>query len=96
MQQETIQHKARARAEAKYGFFVHVVVFIAVMVLLIAIDLFTSPGSVWFVWPLAGWGGALVLHGLGVFFFADRNSMVDALTERELRKLVAEDCRDSF
>ena len=48
--------RARRRAEAKFGFFVHAVVFVAVMVLLVAINLLTSPGVLWFIWPLGGWG----------------------------------------
>ena len=78
--------RARGRAEAKYGFFVHTAVFAAVMVLLVVINLLTSPGTIWFIWPLIGWGFAVVLHGARVFLFADRNTIVDALTEYELRQ----------
>lgn len=77
---------ARRRAEAKYGFFVHAAVYAAVMVLLVIINLVTSPGNIWFIWPLIGWGFAVVLHGLRVFVLADRNDILDALTERELRQ----------
>ncbi|WP_068118670.1 2TM domain-containing protein [Tropicimonas marinistellae] len=77
--------QARRRAESKYGFFVHVGVFVSVMVLLVVIDLLTSPGSVWFIWPLIGWGLAVALHGARVFLLADRNPILDMLTERELR-----------
>ncbi len=78
--------KARRRAEAKYGFFVHAAVFAAVMVLLVIINLVTSPSYIWFEWPLIGWGLAVGLHGVRVFWLADRNEIVDALTARELRK----------
>lgn len=77
--------KARQRAEAKYGFFVHAAVYAAVMVLLVVINLVTSPGMIWFIWPLIGWGFAVALHGLRVFLLSDRNEILDALTERELR-----------
>lgn len=77
--------KARARAEAKYRFFVHAGVYAGVMVLLIIINLVTSPQVFWFVWPLIGWGFAVALHGVRVFLLADKNVIVDALTERELR-----------
>ncbi len=75
---------ARARAEAKYKFFVHVAVFLAVMLLLVIIDMLTSPGVIWFIWPLVGWGLAVVLHGAKVYLLADRNAIIDAMTEREL------------
>ena len=77
---------ARRRAEAKYGFFVHATVFAAVMILLIVIDLVTSPEVTWFIWPFIGWGGAVALHGARVFLFGDRTDIVDALTERELHR----------
>ena len=77
--------KARARAEAKYGFLVHAVVYAAVILLLLIINLLTSPGNLWVIWPLLGWGLAVTLHGARVFLLADRNAMLDALTERELR-----------
>ncbi len=78
--------KARRRALAKYGFFVHAAVYAAVMVLLVVINLVTSPGAIWFIWPLIGWGFAVALHGLRVFLLSDRNAIVDALAERELRR----------
>ena len=86
MTQTDQREKARRRAAAKYGFFVHAAVFAAVMVLLVAINVVRSPGNLWVIWPLIGWGFALVLHGLRVFFLADRNDLIDALTERELRR----------
>ena len=83
-QTETYE-QARARAEAKYGFFVHAVVYAAVMLMLLIINLLTSPGTLWFIWPLFGWGLAVVLHGARVYLMADKNAVIDALTERELK-----------
>ena len=79
--------RARRRAEAKYFFFVHAAVYAAVMVLLVLINLITLPGSIWFVWPLIGWGFAVALHGVQVYLLADRSVVLDALTDRELRHL---------
>lgn len=78
--------KARERAKAKYGFFVHAGVYAAVMVLLVVINLVTSPRVIWFVWPLIGWGFAVALHGVGVFLLADKNAVIEKLTEHELRR----------
>jgi len=86
MPQKDDYTRARERAEAKYGFLVHAVVYAAVLLLLLIINLLTSPGTLWFIWPLLGWGLAVTLHGARVFLFADRNAMIDALTERELRQ----------
>ncbi len=78
--------RARQRAEAKYGFFVHAGVYVAVMVLLVAINVFTSPGAPWSIWPMMGWGLAVALHGIRVFRLGGKNTIVDALTEDELRR----------
>lgn len=78
--------KARERAKAKYRFFVHAGVYAAVMVLLVVVNLVTSPRVIWFVWPLIGWGFAVVLHGVGAFLLADKNVVIEKLTEHELRR----------
>ena len=77
--------KARERAESKYRFFVHAGVYAAVMVLLVVVNLVTSPREIWFVWPLIGWGFAVALHGVKVFLLTDKNVVIDKLTEQELR-----------
>lgn len=90
MSQTEIYGKARERAAAKYGFFIHASVYVAVMVLLVVINLLTSPESVWSIWPLLGWGFAVALHGARVHWFADRNTNLDALTEKELKRMGAD------
>jgi len=86
MTQEGEYAKARRRAVAQYGFFVHAAVYAAVMVLLVVVNIMASPNVIWFIWPLIGWGFAVALHGMRVFLLADRNQIVEALTERELRR----------
>ena len=78
--------QARGRAEQKYGFFVHVAVYAAVILLLVVINLLTSPGTFWSIWPMIGWGFAVALHWARVFLLEDKTAMIDALTERELRR----------
>ncbi len=86
MQNASDYEHARRRAVAKYQFYSHVAVYVAVMALLVVINLLTSPGTIWFIWPLIGWGLAVALHAARVFLLADRNTIVDALTEQELQR----------
>lgn len=86
IEQTEAYQKARGRAEAKYQFYVHVAVYVAVMVLLVVINMITSPESNWSIWPLLGWGLAVVLHGLRVFVLGGKSAIVDAMTEDELKK----------
>ena len=78
--------KARGRAKAKYGFYVHAVVYAAVIGLLLFINLATSSGNLWVIWPLLGWGVFLALHGAKVFLGADNSAIIDDLTEHELKR----------
>jgi hypothetical protein len=58
---------ARRRVRQLRGFYSHLAVYVAVNAGLLIINLFSSPGRLWIVWPLAGWGIAVVIHGASVF-----------------------------
>lgn len=73
-----------ARAQAKYDFYKHLTVYVVINAMLMVINLVTAPGYFWAIWPLVGWGVAIVLHALSVFVF-DRNRIVETLVEREGR-----------
>ena len=40
---------------------------LVVIAVLAAINLFTSPGYLWFLWAALGWGIGVAVHGLSVF-----------------------------
>ena len=52
------------RQPAKSDFGQHLTVYLVVMGFLVLIWWFTSRGYFWPFWPMAGWGIAVVLHGL--------------------------------
>ncbi len=47
-------------------FFQHLIAFLAVNVVLLVINLVTSPGDLWFFWITIFWGIGLVFHGFDV------------------------------
>ena len=49
------------------GFYEHLIVFILVTIILIVINLMTSPEYLLFLWCIMGWGIGVVFHGLKVF-----------------------------
>jgi transcriptional regulator with XRE-family HTH domain len=49
------------------SFYIHLGQYCAVMVLLVGINLWTSPGFFWAVFPAIGWGIGVAVHGLSVF-----------------------------
>ncbi len=91
MQNEKRLRIARRRAGMKFGFLVHLTVFIAVNVLLFVINQRTTPGFSWFAFPLGGWAIGLGMHGLAVYLSGSglRKRMVDD----ELRKLESQSNR---
>ncbi len=49
------------------GFFAHLRVYIIVNIILIVVNLFTSPSYWWSVWPLLFWGIGLFFHYMNTF-----------------------------
>ena len=85
MEQQDLLRIARRRASAKFGFLIHLTVFIAVNAMLFFINQSTSPGVTWSLFPLAGWGLGLSIHGLAVFLSG--SGLRERMIEGELRKL---------
>ena len=57
---------ARCQVRRLRGFYAHLSVYLAVNAGLLVINLFSAPGRLGVVWPLAGWGIAVVIHGASV------------------------------
>ena len=86
MDDQELYQKARLKAESKIRFYVHFAVYLGVNIILLIINLKTSPSRLWFLYPFVGWGLALCLHGLkvlGVFDFSEKKRQ---LVEKELAK----------
>lgn len=58
---------AKARVEAKLGFYTHAGIYAGVNAILAVVDIAASPEKLWFFYPLAGWGIGLLLHGFLVY-----------------------------
>jgi hypothetical protein len=68
MNAEEIKYQnAKKRVAAIKGYYTHLIVYIVVNLMLFAINMLSSPASLWFYWPLFGWGIAIVIHTLSVF-----------------------------
>ena len=52
------------KEEEKQSFLVHLVVYVLVNAMLIAINLIYTPEVVWFFYPLIGWGIGISMHYL--------------------------------
>lgn len=80
-----LRQLAERRADAKIGFWRHALVFVLVNAFLVAINLYYSPHTLWFVWAMGGWGFGLVMHAFAVF--APLSDMREKSIEAEMERL---------
>lgn len=66
-QDEERYRKALKKVEEIKGFYGNLAAYIAVNIVLMIINLATSPEYLWFFWPMLGWGVGVLFHGLYVF-----------------------------
>jgi hypothetical protein len=88
MENEESYQRAKRRVQAKIGFCIHLAVYVGVKVLLIIVNLLTAPRSLWFIWPLIGWGIGIFFHGMSAFVFSGRkfNEIKDRMIEEEMKR----------
>ena len=86
---EQLLQRAKRRVNQKMGFYIHLTVYVLVNLGLAAINLLGG-GQRWHLWPLAGWGVGLAIHGLVTFASLRgdgvRERMLDAEVERLKRQ----------
>ena len=86
MNNQEAYERATKRAEAKVRFYRHLIIYIAVCILLIIINFSTSAEYLWFIWPLMGWGFAVLLHALRVFAFPGEPDVTERMIMKEMEK----------
>ena len=55
-----------SRDHATRGFLIHLGVYVLVVGLLAALNLYRNPDDLWFIWVLLGWGVGVAAHGLAI------------------------------
>ena len=60
---DDIEARARRRVGRRMGFYTHALVFVIVNLGLVGLNTMLG-GHRWSVWPLAGWGLGLAIHGV--------------------------------
>ncbi len=56
----------RIRRRRRNGFRNHLLIYFAVMVVLIPVNLLVFPGQPWVLLPMVGWAGPLAIHAAWV------------------------------
>jgi uncharacterized membrane protein YecN with MAPEG domain len=79
--------KAKKRVEELKKFYGNLVTYVAINIVLIIINLLTSPGNLWFYWVTIFWGIAILLHASRVFILKGR-FLGEEWEERKIRELM--------
>ena len=61
--------KAKKRVKELKKFYGNLVTYTVINVILIIINLVTSPGNLWFYWVTIFWGAAILFHASRIFVF---------------------------
>lgn len=61
------EDQARKRVDEEKAFYGNLAAYLVVIPFLAALNLFTDPGSLWFVFPMMGWGLGLASHAVATF-----------------------------
>lgn len=64
---EEQRQQAIERIQAKRGFWVHFAVYLAVNALLVIIWAMNSGGYFWPIWPILGWGIAIIANAVSAY-----------------------------
>ena len=89
MSEEQIYEQAKKRVTKKKGFYVHLTVYICVNIILVLIWAFAAGGGFpWFIFPIVGWGIAIIIHGVSVFGGKSDRAAIDKEAEKIRREQI--------
>lgn len=86
MKNQKSQETAIKRAKAKVEFRIHLINYIVINAILAVINLTLTPGYLWFIWPLLGWGVGILFHALSVYYSVKSN-LKERMIEKEMKRL---------
>ncbi|MBW2323299.1 MAG: adenylate/guanylate cyclase domain-containing protein [Deltaproteobacteria bacterium] len=66
---ETLDELIEVQLESKVKFYKHLYIFLGVTGFFLFINLITSPGTLWFCWPVFPWGVGLFIHWIHAMGF---------------------------
>jgi len=67
MEEEESYKRAKKREGELRGFYEHLIAYVVVNIMLVIINLVTSPDTLWFYWVTVFWGIGVIWHAISVF-----------------------------
>ncbi len=83
---DKLRRTAERRVKQKMGFMIHAGIFLLVNLGLAAIN-WVGGGPRWHLWPLAGWGIGLAIHGIVTIVSLRGEGTRERMLEREIERL---------
>jgi hypothetical protein len=84
---EELYERAKKRVEETKGFYIHLGVYLIVNAALFTINMITNPDSLWFYWPLIGWGIGLAIHAFS--FFIEGRFLGPEWEEKKVKEIMS-------
>ena len=81
-----LRKEAKRRAKKKLEFYIHLVIYIIVISILAIVWFMTSTEFLWIIFPIIGWGIAVLIHYLRVFVYTE-DKILDEMAEKEYQKM---------
>ena len=79
--------KAKKRVKELKGFYSNLISYASVNVILIIINLVTSPGSLWFYWVTIFWGIGILIHAVKIFVLKGK-FLGEEWEERKIKEIM--------
>lgn len=76
--------------EAKNAFLIHLIIYVVINTFLMFVNIYSSPGYIWFIWVVAGWGIGIAFH-----FVFSREKFVISGWEEKVAKIELRMRKDS-
>ena len=73
-------------AQAKLDLYTHLMVYVLVNLMLFSVNEIVAPSTLWYLFPLVGWGVCLAVHGL-ILFILVGSHLKARLTAVELKPM---------
>lgn len=79
---------AKKRVKKVKGFYSHFATWLIMSAFFIVLNLISSSGNFWAIWPIMGWGLGVAFHAIGVFGVPGRGAdWEEKMLEREMRRI---------
>jgi hypothetical protein len=83
---------AKKKVKEIKAFYSHFMVYAIISVVLLVVNVLSSPGVYWFYWPMIGWGIGIFFHAMNTF---NLGIMGKDWEERKIKEMIEKEHNSS-